>query len=141
MLIVVIFWGLSMAGCQQQGDYSSTLRYRPGTWYEYRQLLDAWIPNNGTPPPLPPVSDSSVSGWVRVSDTGEILSYEPEPYCVNCDYPHLYFSGGYSHGHGGHLGLHHTMYPYGYRRPYYYSGYMRRYRWRYYYGYGYYPGW
>ena len=49
------------AGCEPQ---SYTYRYRPGSMYEYNRLIEAWIPDSGTPPPLLPASDPSKAGWV-----------------------------------------------------------------------------
>ena len=43
---------LFAVGCQPQ---ATQYRYRAGTQYEYKRLMDAWIPNNGTLAPLPPL--------------------------------------------------------------------------------------
>jgi hypothetical protein len=70
VLLVPVFAVLIvLVGCQQQ---SYTLRYRPGSWYEYEQLVDAWIPNNDTPPPLPPASEPSQAGWVMVPSSDRL---------------------------------------------------------------------
>ena len=60
------------AGCEPQ---SYTYRYRPGSMYEYNRLIEAWIPDSGTPPPLLPASDPSKAGWVMAPTP----SYEYQP--------------------------------------------------------------
>lgn len=63
LIILVISIIVVTAGCEPQ---SYTYRYRPGSMYEYNKLIEAWIPESGTEPPLPPASDPSKSGWVMV---------------------------------------------------------------------------
>lgn len=62
-----------------------TYRYRAATMNEYQNLMASWIPNNSTPAPLPPNSDSTTAGWVLESSEGKIipLSSDGEPLIIN----------------------------------------------------------
>lgn len=93
-----------LTGCQPE---SYTYRYQAGSQYEYEQLMKTWIPNSGTPPPLPPQTVSSQSEWVKVSSSGRVI--DPKP--VYVPNPDFYFSASY-----GHYG----PYTRGYYRPYHY---------------------
>jgi hypothetical protein len=87
LFAVICAVGLAVVGCQPA---SVAYRYRAGSWYEYEQLAGAWIPNNGTLPPLPPVSESVEGGWVEVpASGGKVVSYsnyhwEPSMYIGGC---------------------------------------------------------
>lgn len=67
MVAVIMVVVLAGVGCQPE---STVYQYRAGSSYEYKQLVDAWIPNNGTPAPLPPILDGSEGEWVQVPAAG-----------------------------------------------------------------------
>lgn len=74
---------LGTVGCQPQ---ATQYRYRAGTQYEYQRLMDAWIPNNGTLAPLPPLLGSTEGDWVPATSSGEVVrpsrdyGYRNDPY-------------------------------------------------------------
>ena len=82
---------IACAGCQPR---NSSYRYQTGSLYEYQQLMKAWIPNNGTDPPLPPTGQLSTGRWVQVSETGQI-----QPDLADCGYqPGIYVAADYGFG-------------------------------------------
>jgi len=97
LVAVIVVVGLAAMGCQPE---SFAYRYRAGSLYEYEQLVDAWIPNNGTPAPLPPGSEEAVGRWVQVP------VYEPKPVSYSSYhrrpsmYVGTYYGGGRSFGRG-----------------------------------------
>lgn len=80
LIAAILIAGLAASGCQPE---STVYQYRAGSSYEYKQLMDAWIPNNDTLPPLPPISDQSEGAWVQVPEAGtesvSLASRHPEP--------------------------------------------------------------
>ncbi len=75
LLTILIISAVFLAGCQETASYS--YRYRAGTWAEYNRLMDGWIPNNATEPPLPPEPDSIEGNWVRVTPSGRLTRPYP----------------------------------------------------------------
>jgi hypothetical protein len=78
-IAIIMITGFALVGCQPEGV---AYQYRAGSQYEYKQLMDAWIPNNDTLPPLPPTSEGSESEWVSVPVAAEPVSsasYHPRP--------------------------------------------------------------
>ena len=77
---IIAITGLALVGCQPE---STVYQYRAGTAYEYKQLMDAWIPNNDTLPPLPPTSEQLQGEWVQVPAWGAesvlLASHHPQP--------------------------------------------------------------
>ena len=58
---------VGLCGCGSRYARGYEYRYRAGTMYEYKQLMDAYSADSDQPPPLPPVSDEPGEGdWVRV---------------------------------------------------------------------------
>ncbi len=78
-IAAIVIVGLALVGCQPEGV---AYQYRAGSQYEYKQLMDAWIPNNDTLPPLPPTQEVSQGAWVPVPVAAEPVSsasYHPRP--------------------------------------------------------------
>jgi len=80
LIATIAVMGLTSVGCQPE---STAYQYRAGTAYEYKQLMDAWIPNNDTFPPLPPISEGSEGEWVKVrafgTESEPLSGYDPQP--------------------------------------------------------------
>ena len=80
LIASILIAGLAASGCQPE---STVYQYQAGSQYEYKQLIDAWIPNNDTLPPLPPISEGSEGEWVQVPAAGaesvSLASHHPQP--------------------------------------------------------------
>lgn len=92
---VILVMGLASVGCQPEG---TVYQYRAGSSYEYKQLMDAWIPNNDTLPPLPPISEQLQGDWVEVPSWGaepvSSASYHHRPKI----YVDTFYGGGRPYG-------------------------------------------
>ena len=86
-IMVILAILIAAGGCRPE---SYSYRYQAGSWYEYQQLMKAWIPNNSTLPPLPPQTETSEPRWVKVSSSGRI---EPEQGYLRR--PNVYFTASY----------------------------------------------
>jgi len=78
-IAIIVIIALALVGCQPE---STVYQYRAGSTYEYKQLMDDWIPNNDTLPPLPPTQEVSQGEWVPVPVYAEPAltpSYHPRP--------------------------------------------------------------
>jgi hypothetical protein len=112
-IAIIMITGLALVGCQPE---SVAYQYRAGSSYEYKQLVDAWIPNNDTLPPLPPISEGSEGEWVQIPTSAEPVSsdsYHPRP--------KIYVGAGYGWG-GPYGGWRHGPSLWRGRRGYYGSG-------------------
>ena len=93
-IAIIMITGLALVGCQPE---SVAYQYRAGSQYEYKQLMDAWIPNNDTLPPLPPTPEVSQGEWVPVP-----IYAEPVSSASYHSRPKMYV--GASYGWGGPFG-------------------------------------
>ena len=91
LIVSILIAGLAASGCQPE---SIVYQYRAGSSYEYKQLMDAWIPNNDTLPPLPPTSEQSQGEWVQVS----ACSLEPASLAGCHPRPRMYVGADYGWG-------------------------------------------
>jgi hypothetical protein len=83
LMFLFIAASFMFAGCREEQTY--TYRYQAGSMYEYDQLMTGWFPECGRPAPLKPNPNSSTSGWVLQSSSGQIipLSSGHEPVIIN----------------------------------------------------------
>jgi len=91
LIVSILIAGLAASGCQPE---SIVYQYRAGSTYEYKQLLDTWIPNNNTLPPLPPSSEGSEGEWVQVPVWGT----ESEALAIHQPQPKIYVGAFYGGG-------------------------------------------
>ena len=134
LFVVLCAVVVGVCGCGNYYARGYEYRYRAGTMYEYKQLMDAYDADSDQPPPLPPVSDEPGEGdWVRVPvrpdpvylyddyyAPGRVLVYD-DPYYDDWYYPRTriatsyYYSPrrydrgsglsiGFGFGHGGYYG-------------------------------------
>jgi len=112
---VILFAGLvgGVCGCGAYYAGGYEYRYQAGTMYEYNKLMDAYDPDSGNPPPLPPASEEPTEGrWVRVPVRTEpvyVRDYYPaerivvvdpfyDPFCDGWFYPRRYISTSFFYG-------------------------------------------
>jgi len=88
LITSILFSGLAFVGCQPE---STAYQYRAGSLYEYNRLMDSWIPNNDTLPPLPPVTAGSQGRWIEVPAP----SKESEPLLTHRSEPQVYIGAYY----------------------------------------------
>jgi hypothetical protein len=90
---------VGLCGCGSHYARGYEYRYRAGTMYEYKQLMDAYSADSDQPPPLPPVSDEPGEGnWVRVPvNPGPVFydDYYAGRRVVVVDDPYYYYDDWY----------------------------------------------
>ena len=139
--IVVLALIMGFCGCSRQYARTYEYRYRAGTEYEYKELMQSWDPDGSKPAPLPPLSEEPGEGaWVRVPIQGPAYGYDgygptreviivDDPWCYPSYYstsfrysPRRHHRSGLSIGFG--FGTHYPAdhfrrHPFGWHDPFY----------------------